>query len=152
MDFCLPNSGGLHSTCREKPSRLPSGVVRMQRCCSSFSSLYQLSGNRQSDFALKNFYCFLLGRATEAEPAATAAEQALPPVSRQPAGRGRHPPAPQAWKLRFPACTASAAAEPRPLPARAADGRPRPGLRPRQWSPVGQVLKSVPSPRFSCEF
>lgn len=147
MDFCLPNSEGLHSICQEEPSCLPSGVVCMQRCYSSFSSMYQLSGNRQSDFALKIFCCFLLGRATEAEPAVR------PPVSRQPAGRSRLPPAPQAWKPRFPACTASAAAEPRPR-ARAAPrmGRwwPTPA-RPRQWSPVEPVLKSVPSPRFSCE-
>lgn len=86
----------------------------MRRRRSSFSPAYQLSGNEQSDFAFKNV-CLLSGGGAEADPAAAAAEEPPPPVSM----------APQGWKLRFPACTAPAAAAGRrawPPPARPGSG------------------------------
>lgn len=79
------------------------GAAAVSAPCTSLAA----TGNRT--LLVKIFCCcFLLGRAAEAAPAATATKQPLLPVSREAGGERTTAPAPQGWQRRFQPCAAQA--------------------------------------------
>lgn len=112
---------------------MPSGVVCTQRCCSSFSSMYQLSRNRQSDFAFKNFCCSSwpeLQRPSQqpqplSNPYCRSAGSRLGKADTRPPRRAGNYASRHALLRPPPSQRPGRPAG--PLPVQAARGRPRPG-------------------------